>query len=334
MKDNMKKSPNVLHIIMLCENMLYLGLALYVLMAVTVSNIGCVSYENEASKDTEKVHTQEEIIVYEGESIAGIPNNVIIKTIETAGTSVSKPLFSDASQEQVSEETVDETEDESVDETEDKTGEETAVNGEQTDVVKESTESRARELNVSCILQNPELPTGCEITSLAIVLNHLGIVADKCYLADNYLDKGPAGYTLPYEAFIGNPRSETDSFGCYSPVIVKCANKYLEDIGSIYRATDLSGSRFEDLLSEIDASNPVIVWATINMDKPYYSVTWNINGKEFRWKRREHCLVLTGYDYGKGIVYVSDPMKGNVAYPFDVFKERYEDMYSQAIVIK
>ena len=144
MKDNMKKSPNVLHIIMLCENMLYLGLALYVLMAVAVSNIGCVPYEDAASKDTETAPTQEEIIVYEGESIAGIPNNVIIKTIETAGTSVSKPLSSDPSQEQVSEE--------SVDETEDKTGEETDVNGEQTDVVKESTESRGCVLYVYWIL--------------------------------------------------------------------------------------------------------------------------------------------------------------------------------------
>lgn len=189
-------------------------------------------------------------------------------------------------------------------------------------------------LNVPCILQNPELPTGCEITSLTIVLNYLGITADKCDLADNYLEKGEIGSTLPYIAFVGEPR-DPKSFGCYSPVIVKTANRYLELMGSGLRATDLSGSTFESLFDVIDNGNPIIIWATINMDKPYYlSQTWYVDGTEFRWKRREHCLVLTGYDVGQNIVYVADPMKGNVTYPLDVFKDRYEQMYSQAVVIR
>ena len=198
---------------------------------------------------------------------------------------------------------------------------------------KEEVISKKRVLDVNCIIQLPELPTGCEITSLAIVLNHKGIVTDKCDLADNYLEKGEVGTVLPTEFFLGNPR-ENDSYGCYSPVIVKTANKYLAAKGSSLMATDLTGSSFNSLLSEIDNGNPVVIWATLNMDEPYYSKTWNIDGKKFTWKSREHCLVLTGYDMETGIVYVADPMKGNVTYNMEVFKDRYEKMYSQAVVIK
>ncbi|MBQ7784498.1 MAG: C39 family peptidase, partial [Oscillospiraceae bacterium] len=40
------------------------------------------------------------------------------------------------------------------------------------------------------IMQNPELPTGCEITSLTMLLRHIGYDADKLDMADNYLPKG------------------------------------------------------------------------------------------------------------------------------------------------
>ena len=208
-----------------------------------------------------------------------------------------------------------------------------AANPEITTTPDTEIEKRSYMLNVPCILQNPELPTGCEIPSLTIVLNYLGITADKCDLADNYLEKGEIGSTLPYVAFVGEPR-DPKSFGCYAPVIVKTANRYLELMGSDLTAVDLSGSSFESLFAEIEAGNPIVIWATLNMDEPYYSVTWNVNGEKFTWKRREHCLVLTGYDVDAGLVYVADPMKGNVTYDMKVFKDRYEQLYSQAVVIR
>ena len=39
------------------------------------------------------------------------------------------------------------------------------------------------------IIQYPDLPTGCETTSLTMVLNYLGYPVDKLDLADHYLDK-------------------------------------------------------------------------------------------------------------------------------------------------
>lgn len=42
--------------------------------------------------------------------------------------------------------------------------------------------------------QYPELPTGCEITSLTSVLNYYGYDVDKEVMADDYLEKGSGSF--------------------------------------------------------------------------------------------------------------------------------------------
>ena len=186
-----------------------------------------------------------------------------------------------------------------------------------------------RQLNVDCILQNPELPTGCEVTALAIVLNYYGYGVDKCDLSDYYLDKGYIGETNPNDAFLGEPRYDY-SYGCYAPVIVNCANYYLEGDRDVI---NLTGTSFYDLLDYINNGIPVIVWATTNMNNSYYSTTWDLPDGEFTWKANEHCLVLTGYDYDNGLISVADPLVGNTQYDINVFADRYEQMGCQAVIV-
>ncbi len=189
-------------------------------------------------------------------------------------------------------------------------------------------------LQVLNIMQKPELPTGCEVTSLAIVLNYLGFNVDKCDLADNYLDKGSIGITDIDKAFVGNPRSNS-SYGCYASVIVNCANKWLTEHGSSYRAYNMTGKQLERLFCEIDSGRPVIVWATINMVESSIGPTWFIpDGYSVTYIAQEHCLVLTGYDMEKGVVYVADPLVGNTSYDLEVFRKRYEELMYQAVIIK
>ena len=99
---------------------------------------------------------------------------------------------------------------------------EEATNNQTTAAVRSS----YKRLDVECVLQNPELPTGCEITALTTVLNYLGYNVDKLTMADYYLDKGKMGEVSPYKAFVGNPRDE-DSCGAFAPVLVNSATKYL-----------------------------------------------------------------------------------------------------------
>ena len=189
-------------------------------------------------------------------------------------------------------------------------------------------------LDVKCVYQNPELPNGCEVTSLAIVLRHLGYPVSKETLADNYLPKGRIGYTSPYEAYIGNPRIKNASWYCYSPVIVRCADNYLATQGGKHFADDLTGKEFEELLSELDKGYPVIFWATINMDGPRYSSDWVVDGTHYECYLNLHCLVLTGYDQEKNLAYVSDPLRGNVTYSLEETRRRYEQLHYQAVVIR
>lgn len=184
------------------------------------------------------------------------------------------------------------------------------------------------------INQNPELPTGCEITSLAMVLRYYGYDVDKCDLADNHLKKGEVGSTSFYEAFVGSPYGANDgSLGCYAPVIEDAANSYISYMGLDMSAKALQGVSFSTLLSYIDVGIPVIVWGTLNCEQGYESASWTVDGEELTWIRPEHCMVLVGYD--NNLVYIADPMQGEiVTYDMELFIDCFRTLYSQAVVIE
>lgn len=59
----------------------------------------------------------------------------------------------------------------------------------------ETKKSSGKIEGVPMLFQDPELPTGCEVTALAMVLQYYGFDADKCELSDVYLPKGAVGET-------------------------------------------------------------------------------------------------------------------------------------------
>lgn len=189
------------------------------------------------------------------------------------------------------------------------------------------------EIELEPILQMPELPTGCEVTSLATVLQYMGFDVSKTTLADNYLPKAKVGSANFYNEFVGNPRDDL-SFGCYAPVIEKAANAYLATMGSNLSARDLTGTDFEELLTYIRNGSPVIVWGSTDINlEPAYPQRWIVNGEYLEWKSSLHCMVLTGYDGTSQTVIVSDPLRGITEYDVNLFAKRYIQFYSQAIII-
>lgn len=180
--------------------------------------------------------------------------------------------------------------------------------------------------------QYPELPTGCEMTSLTMVLNYYGISADKCDISDNFLLKGDVGTVDFKVAFVGDPR-DSSSYGCYSPVVVNAANSYLAYKNSELLAIDISGKELENLFSYIDNNTPVIVWGTQDCKEGHYSVTWNVNGQDLTWFTPEHCMVLVGYDDNS--VWVADPIYGELrSYDIYTFKNAYNSLNKQAIILR
>lgn len=200
------------------------------------------------------------------------------------------------------------------------------------DGIEENTGNQVQ-LEVEAILQYPELPTGCEVTSLAMALHYVGYNVSKEDLADHYLEKASPGSVSYKTAFWGDPREE-DSFGCYAPVIVKAGNRYLAEQNSSCKAYNLTGSSFDDLLREIRMGLPVIVWGSMYIDgEIVFSYGWEIDGETVTWPSNEHCMLMTGFDMDSNTVTVCDPLNGVTSYDMNAFQHHYETMEQQAIVI-
>ncbi len=198
---------------------------------------------------------------------------------------------------------------------------------------------------VETVLQNPELPHGCEVTGLASLLSYYGVDADKCELADQWLAKGVWGMTDFHKAFVGDPRKRIASAGCYAPVIAETANRYLkspEGISAMLREPEKNGGRlnavakenvsFTELLTMLQEA-PVLAWTTMELRAPYIAQVWTVEGEELYWQNYEHCVVLTGYDLEKGVLYGTDPLYGPCEYEMKLFDLRFQTMYSQVVQI-
>ena len=185
------------------------------------------------------------------------------------------------------------------------------------------------------MLQNPELPTGCEVTTLTAALNHAGYPVDKVTMADKYLIQSDPYLTTFGEAFVGSPHN-SNAWGCYAPVIVETAQNYIAAQGGNEVVQNLTGCSLKTLLWEVANGTPVITWATINLtshvEERYYWTT--PNGEDAVFLINEHCVLLCGYDLNANTVTVCDPLEGKVDYDLDKFEDRYSLVYQQAVVIR
>ncbi len=196
-------------------------------------------------------------------------------------------------------------------------------------------------IDMENVLQLPELPVGCEITALTILLRYCGFDADKTDLARNYLPKGSHYRTEDgknykdsfFDYFIGDPFSR--GYGCFSNAIEKAANAYIADHGGGFTVKNISGSHPDVLYDYLAAGTPVLCWATDGMIEPEYYETWYDydTGEQLDWYLNEHCFVLAGFNMSSDLVTLNDPMKGIIDYNINRFETRYEQMYRQAIVI-
>lgn len=189
-------------------------------------------------------------------------------------------------------------------------------------------------IGVYPLAQYPDFPTGCEVTSMTMVLNYEGFDVTIGELADKYLKKGIPASASYREIFWGDPRS-SEAFGCFAPVLVDAANKYLKEQKSDKRAIDLTGTKFEDLYEELRYGYPVIVWGSMYIDQDIIEIgSWEIDGEEVTWPGNEHCMVLTGFNLEEDTVRVCDPLRGIMIYDRSSFEDHYNKMECQAIVIR
>lgn len=208
--------------------------------------------------------------------------------------------------------------------------------------VRKEYDSNSVYIDMENVLQLPELPVGCEITALTILLRYCGFDADKTDLARNYLpvswgnartEDGKTYKDSFFNYFIGDPFSR--GYGCFSSAIEKAANDYITDHGGGFTVKNISGSHPDVLYDYLAEGTPVLCWATDGMIEPEYYETWydNATGEQLDWYLNEHCFVLAGFNMSGDLVTLNDPMKGIIDYNINKFETRYEQMYRQAIVI-
>lgn len=177
-------------------------------------------------------------------------------------------------------------------------------------------------VDIPAVLQNPDLPTGCEVTALATVTQWLGFDASKETLA-NIMPKSDTEFV---HMFLGDPYSP-DGHAIMAPGLEITADTYLAGTG--YQANDITGTAFYNLQSKLDAGVPVIIWVTINMEQaqPAYMSAYG-----YDLIPNTHCVVLLSMtnDY----VSVDDPLRGNVQYSTADVKVAYESNGTQAVTIE
>ncbi|MCD7807323.1 MAG: C39 family peptidase [Lachnospiraceae bacterium] len=191
------------------------------------------------------------------------------------------------------------------------------------------------------IYQNPELPTGCEITALTMVLRYYGFDADKITMASEYLPTAEAVFYygsdgLKYgpdlnEYFVGDPFSS--GYICGTPAICTAADAYLEDKGSDMTSHDLTGFPVDELYHLVSQDTPVVVWVTIDMTERYTPEGWYTeNGQWVEWSSNDHGAVLIGYT--ADTVTISDPISGTVEYDRDAFESVFSSRGNQCVILQ
>jgi uncharacterized protein YvpB len=173
--------------------------------------------------------------------------------------------------------------------------------------------SQTKMINVPLINQNPELKYGCEVTSLAMVLNYAGVKVDKMELYRKVKkDKDPIKRSArgdilhwgnPHDGFVGDMTGKNAGYAVFDQPIAQLVNDYLPD-----RAVNLTNQSFDHILLHISKGYPVVVWTTGDYRLPDRWESWLHGTQVIKTPLDLHAVVIVGYD--KQFVYLNDPLSG------------------------
>ena len=202
-----------------------------------------------------------------------------------------------------------------------------------------ATNSRALILRIPVLSQFPELPNGCEVTSLAMLLNELNVPSTKLDLARLvHKDLTPLDLSVngnfvrwgnPNVGFVGSIYGNVPGYGVYHHPIAELLNQLIRG-----QALDLTGSPFSKVLSEVASGRPVVVWVTLTFTPVHNWVKWQSPEGPVRATLDEHTVLLVGFD--KNHVYINNPWNGEQAEPVPLqnFKNSWVQMGRQAVTVK
>lgn len=178
-----------------------------------------------------------------------------------------------------------------------------------------------------------ERALSCEIASLKMALNFKlkDVTETELWVHMPYTDYLPrrAGniWGDPDKGFVGsiNGTMPDGGYGIHEGPIAQLARRYGE-------AKEMTGGTLEELIAEIDAGNPVIVWSGYGKD-----ISWNTpEGKFVRAYKGTHVRVLTGYvgsAKNPESLIMMDPIYGKVWWSQEKFMNQWEALGKRAVVV-
>jgi uncharacterized protein YvpB len=173
--------------------------------------------------------------------------------------------------------------------------------------------SQTQMIHVPLIKQNPELRYGCEVTSLAMVLQYAGVKVSKMELYKK-VKKDPhpikrsssgdiLGWGNPHDGFVGDMTGRNAGYAVFDQPIAQLVNEYLPD-----RAVNLTNQSFDKVLHHVSKGYPVVVWTTGDYRLPDRWESWKHGNHVIKTPLDLHAVVLVGYD--QQFVYLNDPLSG------------------------
>jgi uncharacterized protein YvpB len=197
-------------------------------------------------------------------------------------------------------------------------------------------EEGVKPLDVPLILQKPELDRGCEVTSLAMLLQYAGVNVGKMELAEKIKkdttpyknENGVYYYGNPNDGFVGDIYTfDKMGYGVYHGPVAELAKEYLPG-----KVRDLSGESFEEaVLMPLSDGKPVWIITNARYQKLAESEyrTWNTPTGQVKITWQEHSVVVTGFD--DRFVYFNDPLGAATKAERTGFEAAWVQMGSQAI---
>lgn len=168
------------------------------------------------------------------------------------------------------------------------------------------TMKQEQKLDVPLENQMPDLPNGCEVTSLSMLMNYYGIKVNKNELAENiqhvdFFTDGGKYRGNPNQGFVGHMSIANAGWCVYNGPLYNVARKYTTHIENI------TGSDFLSLLKLVSNGHPVLIITTTTFNRVNDMQTWDTNTGKVNVTPSSHACVITGYSKPKKIVYVNNP---------------------------
>lgn len=191
-----------------------------------------------------------------------------------------------------------------------------------------------QKLDVPLERQLPDLPNGCEVTSLSMLLNYYHIKINKDELAQNI--KHVSSYSNdgkyrgnPHIGFVGYMSQANGGWCVYNEPLYDVARRYTN------RIQNATGSNFIEVIHLVSSGHPVMIITTLKFSHVNDMQTWNTEQGKVNVTPSSHACVITGYNKAKKIVYVNDPYGyKNRPVEWKNIKASYNQQGKQALYIE